>query len=186
MFWDALCFFLIGMAFFKWRLLTGELSKVFYWFMLVVGYGIGLWIGNKYLNNLLSAQFDRSLLADRMGWDLYQLKRLFMCIGHVGLIILLFKYGIFKRTFKLFSKVGQMAFTNYLMQSILCGFIFNGYGLGLFGQLERYQLYFVMIGVWIFQIIFSNYWLKRNSTGPLERLWRQLIYWGKMPVGVGM
>jgi len=181
MFWDALCFFLIGMAFFKWGLLTGELSKLFYWVMLIGGYSIGLWIGNNYLNSLLDAKFDRTLLADRMGWDLYQLKRLFMCMGHIGLIILLYKYGLFKRAFNALAKVGQMAFTNYLMQSILCGFIFHGYGFGLFGQLQRYELYFIMASIWIIQIIFSNYWLKHHRYGPLEWLWRWLIYWGKMP-----
>ncbi len=184
MFWDALCFFLIGMAFFKWGILTGKLSKVFYAVMIIGGYGIGLWIGNKYLNSLLNARFDRTLLADTMGWDLYQLKRLFMCMGHIGLIILLYKFGLFKRAFNALAKVGQMAFTNYIMQSILCGFIFYGFGLGLFGQLQRYELYFIMAGIWIIQIIFSNYWLKHHRYGPLEWLWRWLIYWGKVPVAV--
>ena len=149
--------------------------------MLIGGYSIGLWIGNNYLNSLLDAKFDRTLLADRMGWDLYQLKRLFMCMGHIGLIILLYKYGLFKRAFNALAKVGQMAFTNYLMQSILCGFIFHGYGFGLFGQLQRYELYFIMASIWIIQIIFSNYWLKHHRYGPLEWLWRWLIYWGRMP-----
>jgi len=36
--------------------------------------------------------------------------------------------------------VGQMAFTNYLMQSILGGIIFYGIGFGLFGRLQRYEL----------------------------------------------
>ena len=178
-FWDALCFFLIGMALFKWGLLTGDLPKLVYWVMLIVGYGIGLLFGTEYLNSLLETGFDKSLIADRMPWDLYQLKRLFMCMGHLGLIILLYKSGLFKRVFNLFSKVGQMAFTNYLMQTIICGFIFNI--LGLFGELQRYQLYFVMIGVWIFEIFFSVYWLKRHSNGPFEWMWRWLIYRGKVP-----
>src|SRR4030095_10724219 len=169
------------MALFKWGVLTGKLPKLFYWILLIVGYGFGLMIGYEYLNDLIAAKFDRSLIADKMGWDLYQFKRLFMSMGHIGLILLLYKYGLFRKVFDILSKVGQMAFTNYLMQSFVCGLIFNGYGLGLFGQLERYQLYFVMIAIWIFQIIFSNYWINRYRYGPLEWLWRYLIYWGRVP-----
>ena len=49
--------------------------------------------------------------------------------------------------------VGQMALTNYLMQSLLCGMFFNGIGLGMFGQLERHEIYYVMAELlWLMQI----------------------------------
>ena len=180
-FWDSLGLFLIGMAFFKWKILTGELPIEYYWFFLIVGYGLGFYSGHIYFSSLINARFDQSLLTNYMPWDLYQLKRLFMCLGHISLIILFYKYGLFKKAFNTLAKVGQMAFTNYLMQSVLCALIFYGFGLGLFGKLERYQLYFIMIGIWIIQIIFSNYWLKHHRYGPLEWIWRSLIYWRKQP-----
>jgi uncharacterized protein len=78
--------------------------------------------------------------------------------------------------------MGQMAFTNYLGQSLICSLIFYGYGLGYYGKLQRYELYYVVFGVWIFQMIFSVVWLKYFRFGPLEWLWRTLTYWEKQPI----
>ena len=77
--------------------------------------------------------------------------------------------------------VGQMAFTNYLTQSILCGLVFYGVGFGLYGKLERHEVYYVVAAVWILQIIWSNIWLRYFNFGPLEWAWRSLTYWKRQP-----
>jgi len=99
-----------------------------------------------------------------------------------GLIMLLYKSGWFKWLFNLMRPVGQMAFTNYLMQSILCGIFFYGIGFGYFGQLERYQIYFVVAGIWIIEIVWSHIWLHYFLFGPFEWLWRSLTYFKKQPM----
>ena len=96
--------------------------------------------------------------------------------------MLLFKSGIFKWFFKLMRPVGQMAFTNYLTQSIACAIIFYGLGFGLYGQLERYQAYLVVLAIWIVQIVWSHIWLHYFQYGPFEWIWRQLTYWKKLPL----
>jgi uncharacterized protein len=75
-----------------------------------------------------------------------------------------------------------MAFSNYIATSIICVLIFYGPGLGLMGQLQRYQLYFVAVGVWIFNIVWSRWWLRRYRFGPLEWCWRSLTYWQRQPM----
>ena len=55
----------------------------------------------------------------------------FLCIGHASLIMLIFRSRIVPWLMKGLANVGQMAFTNYLMQSIICTLIFYGYGLGI-------------------------------------------------------
>ncbi len=72
--------------------------------------------------------------------------------------------------------VGRMAFTNYILQSVICTFVFYGHGLGLFGRVPRTGQVLVFIGVWIFLMIFSPWWLKYYRYGPLEWLWRSLAY----------
>lgn len=62
-----------------------------------------------------------------------------------GTILLAFGYGAMiiavadlangKRLLGWAAPLGRMAFTNYLAQSMIFGWIFYGYGLGLFGQL---------------------------------------------------
>jgi uncharacterized protein len=83
---------------------------------------------------------------------------------------------------KALSNVGQMAFSNYLMQSIICTWFFFGYGFEFYGKLHYYQLYYAVFSVWIFQLIFSSVWLKYFRFGPFEWLWRSLTYWKKQPM----
>ena len=78
--------------------------------------------------------------------------------------------------------VGQMAFTNYLGQSFLMGLLFYGIGFGMFGKLQRYEIYYVVGITWIVQIIFSHIWLHYFQFGPLEWIWRQLTYWKRFPL----
>ena len=73
-----------------------------------------------------------------------------------------------------------MAFTNYLMQSIITSIIF--YGFDVFGELQRYEVYYVVGAIWVFQIIFSNIWLRYFRFGPFEWLWRSLTYLKEQPM----
>ena len=95
-------------------------------------------------------------------------------MGYLSLLILLYKVIPFRKILNIFVPVGQMAFTNYLMQSIITSIIFHGFD--LFGKLQRYEIYYVVAGIWIFQIIFSHIWLRYFLFGPFEWLWRSLTY----------
>jgi uncharacterized protein len=181
-FYDAMCLLFIGMALFKWKVLTGERSKKFYWILMLGGYAIGLPLAWYFLHSYLASNFDRTLLADRLIVDFYQEKRFFTALGHIGLIMLLYKYRVFNGLLTMLARVGQMAFTNYLSQSIICVLIFYGFGFGYFGKLERYQIYIVVGGIWLFQLVFSTIWLKYFLFGPFEWVWRSLTYWKKQPM----
>jgi uncharacterized protein len=75
---------------------------------------------------------------------------------------------------KVLARTGQMAFTNYLGTSIIMTTIFYGYGLGLFGQVERYMLWGFVLAAWAAMMAGSWHWLERYQYGPLEWLWRSL------------
>ncbi len=181
LFWDALSFLILGMALFKLGILTGERSISFYWILLIVGYGLGLTMSYFNLSSALQVKFDYTRIADKVIVNIYQERRLLLALGHLSVLMLLYKYKILKFLLRWLANVGQMAFSNYLMQSIICGIIFYGYGFGLYGKLERYEQYFVVLGVWIFQIIFSQVWLKYFRYGPFEWVWRSLTYWKLQP-----
>nr|AIA11601.1 Protein of unknown function (DUF418) [uncultured bacterium] len=81
------------------------------------------------------------------------------------------------------APVGRMAFTNYLMQSLIFGWLFYGYGLGLFGKLGVAAALAVGIAVYVLQIAFSAWWLKRYYLyGPVEWLWRSAMYGTRQPL----
>jgi uncharacterized protein len=72
------------------------------------------------------------------------------------------------------AAAGRAAFTNYLGTSILMTGLFYGWGLGLFGELSRVQLWLVVISMWVLMLAWSKPWLDRFEYGPLEWLWRSL------------
>src|SRR5206468_7571322 len=80
------------------------------------------------------------------------------------------------------APVGRMAFTNYLAQSVIFGWIFYGYGLGLFGQLGAAEALAIGLAVYVAQVIFSGWWLGRYRYGPVEWLWRTLMYGAPQPM----
>lgn len=178
--WDVLLFMFLGMAFFKMGILTGEAPAKVYWWMLIVGLGLGLFLSYLQMLESVKYQYNNFEYTKHSSISYYQLHRVMRSLGLFAMIMLLFKSDVFKWLFALMRPVGQMAFTNYLMQSILCGLIFNSYGLGLYGRLQRIEIYYVAAGVWLFQIIVSHIWLRYYRFGPFEWAWRSLTYWKRM------
>jgi uncharacterized protein len=72
--------------------------------------------------------------------------------------------------------LGRAAFTNYILQSVILGFVFYGYGLGLFNRLTLAQGLGLTVLLYATQALVSGLWLKRFRYGPLEWLWRSLMY----------
>jgi len=180
--WDILTFMFLGMAFFKLGILTGQASVKTYWWLFVIGLGAGLAISYLRIKPLIHYQFNQFDITKNTSFQFYELSRTFRSLGIFGLIMLCNKSGWFNWLFKLMRPVGQMAFTNYLMQSILCGLFFYGIGFGMYGKLQRYEIYYVVGAVWLIEIIWSNIWLRHFRFGPLEWLWRSLTYWRKQPM----
>lgn len=180
--WDVLFCMFLGMAFFKMGILTGKSPVSVYLWMCIIGLTVGLLISYYRLQPLIKNNFDWYEYTKSISFESYSVSRLFRTLGIFGLIMLMYKSGWFKWLFALLRPVGQMAFTNYLLQSLICSIIFNGIGLGLYGQLERYQVYLVVFGIWIFQIILSHIWLRNFRFGPFEWTWRSLTYWKLQPM----
>ena len=185
--WDMLAMMFLGMALFGWGFFSNKLNTSTYAMWLMIGYGIGVPIGWILFNNgwLAFASLGAGEYVDRYRSShqvFVEFRRILITIGHASLIMLVYRSRIVPWLMKALANVGQMAFTNYLMQSILCTFFFYGYGVGYFDKLRFHQLYFVVGAVWLFQIIFSAIWLKYFRFGPFEWLWRSLTYWKKQPM----
>jgi len=174
-FWRVVSMMLLGMAFYKLGILSANRSRKFYSRMLFIGLilgyalvGIGI---NK--NFLAEWQMDYSMF---IGNQFNYFGSVSVALGYVGLIMLICKSDFFTGFKRIFSAVGKMAFTNYILMTLICTFIFYGYGLGLFGQVERSFQALIVPAVWIVIIVISPWWLKYYYYGPLEWLWRGLTY----------
>ena len=179
--WDVVLFMFIGMAFFKMGILTGEAPVKVYWWMLIIGLGLGLFISWLQMQHDIKYQYNSFEYTKNVSISYYQLHRVLRSLGLFAILMLLYKSGVFKWLFSLMRPVGQMAFSNYLMQSVICGLYFNSIGFGMYGKLQRIEIYYVVGAIWIFQIIFCNIWLRYYRFGPFEWAWRSLTYWKRMP-----
>jgi uncharacterized protein len=186
--WDSLALMFLGLALYQWGFLTGQWSTRDYARVMAIGYGIGLPLAmysfyHSYLYNPnLEATLRRMELVP-IEWVrlIYPFQRICLVMAHVSAIILLYKANYVPRLFRSLEAVGQMALTNYIMQSVICTLFFFGYGLNYYAELDFYQIYFVVFAIWIVQLIWSPLWLKRFLFGPLEWVWRSLTYWKLQP-----
>jgi uncharacterized protein len=175
-----LMFFFIGVAVFKSGFLTGDSPTWLYATIAILGIGLAFTLNYIGLKEMYHARFDHVKLTESAPFEIYQIRRFLQTMGYLSLFILLYKLAPLRALFHVLAPVGQMAFTNYLSQSIITSIFF--YGFGWFGLLQRYQIYEVVAAIWIFQIIFSTIWLKYYLFGPFEWVWRSLTYLKAQPL----
>ena len=177
--WDVLAMMLLGIALYKLRVITAELSFKSYLIMMILGYGIGLPV--NYYETMLIINDHFSIMSFHEAGITYPIGRIAVSFGHIGLVMLFCKLNIITFLKRSLAAVGRMALTNYIMHSVICAIIFTGVGFAMFGKLQRYELYYVVAAIWTFQLIVSPVWLKHFRFGPLEWMWRSLTYKKKQP-----
>lgn len=172
---ESIGFMFMGMALFKWKVLTGERSLGFYLGLMVVGYAVGV-----SLNVAEHLAIWNSGFSPEVWWPnyTYELSRLPTTLGHLGLVMALWKARALFFVGDGLRAIGKMALTNYLGQSLIAAIIF--YGLGWWNHLTWAELWLLCVPIWIAQAIFSVLWLKRFEYGPLEWVLRTIAY-GKRP-----
>lgn len=181
--WRALALMLIGMGLMKLRVFSAERSIKFYAILMVIGYGVAMPVSGYGASLLIERNFDFAYFF-RSGGIYDYISSIFVGLGHVGLIMIICKAGLLKRLTERLAAVGRMALTNYLMHSAVMAIIFFGFGLGLFGRVERFGLLGFVLGMWILQLIVSPIWLKHFRFGPVEWLWRTLTYFKRQPMKI--
>ncbi len=172
---------LLGMAFMKLGILSGERSADYYRRMTLLGYGLGLPLAVLSAVMLETHRFDPLFVARYGGIPNY-VGSILVAIGHIGAVLLVVKSGALRRIVGRAAAVGRMALSNYLAQSLVMTSLFYGYGLGLYGAVPRIWQQALVIVVIALQLLVSDWWLKRFYFGPAEWLWRSLTYGQRQPM----
>ena len=180
--WRAGGLMLMGMALYRWGVLTGSCSRRFYAGMAVLGFAIGLpvvsWgVVQNFANNWTMEYSKFGLGAQPNYWG-----SLFVSAAYIGLLMLFARSRALPWLQQALAAVGRTALTNYLLQTILATAIFYGHGLGLFGSVERVGQIGIVAAIWAFQLVVSPLWLRYYRFGPFEWLWRSLSYWRFQPM----
>ncbi len=193
--WRASGAMLLGMALFKAGILTGRATPRTYRILVLSGLLAGLPIVALGIRYNFAIDWD-PMMSFLVGSQYNYWGSIVVALGWIGLVIPLCRLRagshndtspqaraactVVRPVLIPVVAVGRMAFTNYILQTVLCTWIFYGHGLSLFGEVERTGQIAIVIAVWILQLIVSPLWLRRFRFGPLEWLWRALAY-GRLP-----
>ena len=181
LFWRAAGLMLVGMALYRWGVFSAKRSSRFYLGMLGLGVLVGLPIVAYGLKTAWSVDWHpfkvKFMISQFNYWG-----SILVAFGWIGLVMLLVRSGMARWFQHALASVGRMALSNYLLQSILCTFIFYGHGLGQFGSWDRTEQMLLVLGLSAVQLIWSPLWLAAFRFGPAEWLWRSLTYWTRQPM----
>jgi len=179
--WRASGMMLIGMALYRSRVLSAERSSAFYVKMLGIGATVGLplVLFGAYRNTAADFALEYSMF---LGVQWNYCGSIGLSLAYVALVMLVVQRGIIKAVQRRLAATGRMAFTNYLLQTLICTLLFYGHGLGWYGSVERWQQALVVLCIWSALRLGSPLWLARFRFGPMEWLWRSLTYWRRQPM----
>lgn len=150
-------------------------AKLVKWALIILPFGLAI----KAIANLDPLQIQ--LLPNQPTWGIFiqniseSIGSLLLTFVYLVLLSLLFS----KRSTKLqvwIGNTGRLGLTNYLAQTLICMLLFYGYAIGLGGKVTLAQSFVMAVLIYVFQVIYSNIWLKYNTIGPMEKLWRRLTY----------
>lgn len=180
-FWRAAGMMLLGMALFKLGVFSAERSDRFYARLLAFGALVGLpLVAFGIYRNFATGWGPLSLFFGSQ-WNYWG--SIPVSLGWVALVMLAHRHGVLASLQTRLAAVGRTAFSNYILQTLLCTTIFYGHGLGLFGQVERVGQISIVFGIWVLQLVVSPIWLRHFRFGPLEWLWRSLTYGQRQVMG---
>lgn len=177
--WRAAGMMLLGMALYKVGILSAKADDKVYWRLLAAGVLIGLPVIAYGIH--WNVRNEWALDSLFIGSQFNYWASVLVSVGWMAALVLILKKGALTWLTSRLAAVGRMAFSNYIMHTIICGYIFYGHGLGLFSELERSGQILIVIAIWILQLTMSPIWLRHFRFGPLEWLWRSLTYWQAQP-----
>lgn len=128
--------------------------------LFIVKTGVGEWIS--------SVAVRRPLATIITSWS----NMAFMLVLVAGFVLLFFQ-PIPGRILKVFSPMGRMSLSNYIMQSLMGSFIYYGFGLGLYKYTGASYCVLIGTGLAVIQGYISSWWMKHHKRGPLETLWHK-------------
>lgn len=181
--WRAGGLILLGMGLYRLGIMTGAAKHKVYWMLVAKGLLIALpvtafafWVAHS---NGWSGFWIRQFYLQVIYWV-----GIPVSLAWLSIVMLRCGGGCHGWLGRALAAVGRTALSNYLLHSLLCTWIFYGFGLGLYGSMERIGQIGIVVAIWVLQLIVSPLWLKRFRFGPAEWAWRSLSYGKLQPLRV--
>jgi uncharacterized protein len=171
------------MGLYRLGVMTGEAKRSLYRSLIGVGLGVALPItALAFLVRWYAGWWH--FWAFQFGAQVIHWVGIGVSLGYISIVVLACGGGCSSWLARALGAVGRTALTNYLLQSLICTFIFYGFGLGLYGSVERTGQIGIVVAIWVVQLVISPLWLSRFRFGPAEWLWRSLSYGKVQPFRV--
>lgn len=111
-----------------------------------------------------------------------QIGLLALALAYVGIVVLLMQRATWRRVLTIVAPVGRMPLTTYVAQSLICTFLFYGWGLGWAGSVGVAGCLGLALAIFAVQIALAHSWLRFFRLGPLEWVWRSAVYLKPQPM----
>jgi uncharacterized protein len=180
-FGDWVGLMLLGMALFRLGFFSLKCTTRTYILTAIIGISISMPLTFVGCWHAWRSGFDLFTTAHWLLYP-YDLARVTGGIGYAAVLLLLVRSGVFKWMFARVASIGQMALSNYILNSLVMKMIFVWGPLHWYGYMDYYKLYYVVAAEWIVNLTFSTLWLRHFRFGPLEWCWRSLTYWKRQPM----
>lgn len=178
--WHVLAMFCIGAAlmkldFFRPEHITAQKK------LMIAGWLIGLplQIASAAINVIGGHELNFWMA---LAGPVHQIGAVALCLGYVGTICYIASRGWCRPVLFMFTRVGRMALSAYLLETLVASFIMYWWGLGMFGDFTRVEQTGLTVAIYAGIMLFCTVWLMMFRMGPFEWLWRSLSYARPQPI----
>jgi len=174
--YQVVALFLFGMLLGRKRKFVKTRTNSIFWIKTMIA-GILCYLPLAGLKSIFPSFIENVVIKRQINIliDLYSYFALFAFMVAL-FVIAYYHHACLNRWLSKLEPYGKMSLTMYLSQSVLGGFIFYNWGLGLASQLSVTMSVGVGILLFFIQYAFAVCWLKHHSHGPLEYIWKKLTW----------
>jgi len=175
--WNSFAMFLLGLYAGKKRFFQrlGELNPLIWKLWIVTAiFGFGgnvIFVWAYHLQNLFVPNEYNVIYAFMQILSVPSLTTFYVCS-----FALLSQNISGQKLLSIFAPMGRIALTNYVMQSLIISLILFGFGMGYYGKIAPSWGILCCLGIFSFQLLFSHWYVRYFSYGPLEWIWRKFTY----------
>ena len=177
---QTLFLFVLGMILGRKRLFINEGSHLEVWKKVAKWSVFAFAVVQPLLMSIPGLYQEQPAVSQSLDILLSAWRNLSMTLFYVALITLLYyKTTSFQKALDRLKYIGKMSLTDYLIQSIVGGFLFYNWGLSLWEVCSHGYSFILALDFLVFLYFFCHFWATHFRRGPLEEIWARLTWIGK-------
>ena len=160
---------LLGMGLYRLGIINAEREAGWYKKVMLRSFTVGMPVCVVAAVLMLGDDGDTGFFINNFGVP-------FMALGYVCLVMMIYTLSKLPRVQSRLAAAGQMALTNYLMQTVLGIIIIETMNEIKGERVSAFWMMIAMFIIWTIQLSWSSPWMKKFRFGPVEWLWRTATY----------